>query len=158
MIDDRLKDVDEELAYTNLCDAFTVKNGRALALAMGLSPSAVTNARQRQSLPWEGIIRACKKSGISIDEIFEIEVTTHINKVHREKPDVPPPLAVDDLIAANALVDKVLDDEFFNKNLSAERELLISKKLRPVLIKAVFQYNFNEIFVKTIAQGALVMA
>jgi len=155
---DSLALVEVEEFIENLQRAFDVPSDRGLSIVMGLSPSAVTNARNRVSLPWEGVVRACKKAGISLDEIFEIEVTKHIDKVDRKKPDVPPPLGVDDLIAANALVDKVLDDELFNKNLPADRELFVYKKLRPLLIKAVFEHNFNEVIVKVIAQGALHMA
>jgi hypothetical protein len=155
---DSLVSVEVDWVIKNLYQAFNVDSDRGLSLILGLSVSAVRNAKLRNSIPWEGVCLACRNKGISVDAILGIEVTNHFDKVHREKPDVPPPLGVDDLIAANALVDKVLDDELFNKNLPADRELFVYKKLRPLLIKAVFEHNFNEVIVKVIAQGALHMA
>lgn len=155
---DTLNVVDVEAIYKTLFKKFNVDSDRGLSFAFGLSESAVRGARNRQSLPWEGVIVNCVKEQISLDSIFGIEDPTLHDKVHREKQDVPQPFGVEDLLAANALVDKILDDELFNKNLPPDRELLVRKKLQPVLIKAVFEHNFNEIFVKTIAQGALVMA
>lgn len=155
---DTLDVVDVEAVYKTLFKKFNVETDRGLSFAFGLSESAVRGARNRQALPWEGVIVNCVKEQISLDSIFGIKDPSLSDKVHRESPAVPPALGVEDLMAANALVEKVLDDELFDKNLPAERELLVRKKLQPVLVKAVFEHDFNEIFVKTIAQGALVMA
>ena len=155
---DTLENVDVERVYEFLFKKFSTNSDRGLSLAMGLSESAVRGSRHRNSIPWEGVIVACKRHGISLDEIFEIDVTTHIDKATRsEEPDKPAPLCADDLLAANAMVEKVLDDALYERNLPANIELQVCKKLRPVLIKAVFEHNFNEIFVKSIAKGALVM-
>ena len=80
------------------------------------------------------------------------------DEVNEHSSDTNPVLGIDDLLAANALVDKILEELLFTKNLPAERELAICKKLRPMLIQKAFEHNLNEVFVKTIAEGALYMA
>ncbi|PAJ71658.1 hypothetical protein CJF42_25540 [Pseudoalteromonas sp. NBT06-2] len=157
-----LENIDVDLVYNELCKQFNVKSYRALSLAMGLSVSAVGNARGRDSLPWEGVIIACKKRGISLDKLFEIEIVNTETDSNKTQPTKAPiqqkGLTAEDLLAVNTMVDKVLKEVVSTKCLPPERELFICNKLRPVLIKSAFEHDFNEIFVRSIAEGAVLMA
>ena len=87
---------------------------------------------------------------------MDILKSNEINKLSSK--DNQPTLGVDNLLAAHALVEKVLEELLYTKKLPAERELLICKKLRLILIQKAFEHNMNEVFVKTVAERALYMA
>jgi len=157
-----LENIDVSVIYNELYKQFNVKSDRALSMAMGLSVSAVGNARGRDSLPWEGVISACKRNGISLDDLFEIEVVKTQENYNKTQPISAPiqpkGLTAKDLLAVNVMVDKVLEEVLLSKNLPLDQELRIYKKLRPLLIETAFEYDFNEIFVKVTAEGAVRMA
>ncbi|OHU85509.1 MULTISPECIES: hypothetical protein [Pseudoalteromonas] len=158
MVLDTVQSVDVQKVYVRLYMLFNVDSDAGLSRALGLSASAVRNARNRNSLPWEGVINGCISHGIDLNEVF----TGSALKVNndKEKPsdnNDTERLAVTDVLAAHKLVVEVLDDILTNKHLNAERELLVRNKLTPLLLEKVFEYNFNEVMVKTVAEGALYM-
>ncbi|AZZ98268.1 helix-turn-helix domain-containing protein [Pseudoalteromonas sp. R3] len=143
---------------------FGVSSDRALSEELGLSHSGIAMARKKETLPYAAIVLACIKKGVSLDEIFEIESKSKSNDAtfNDKKPTVESSGSVrnstEDALAALALVEEIMDDLLEPKHLDAERELIIRNKLRPMLIEKAFEHNFNEIMVKTIAEGALYMA
>jgi len=157
MFDTNIVDIDFSV-FDRLSEILEVKSDRSLSLELGLSHSGVSTARKKNTLPYSAIVNTCVKRGISLDKVFNLDVikSTESNKLSSK--DNQPILGVDDLLAANALVEKVLEELLYTKNLPAERELLICKKLRPMLIQKAFEHNMNEVFVKTVAEGALYMA
>ncbi|KPH64148.1 helix-turn-helix domain-containing protein [Pseudoalteromonas porphyrae] len=157
MFDTTIVDIDFSV-FERLSEILEVKSDRALSLELGLSHSGVSTARKKNTLPYSAIVSTCIKRGISLDKVFALNVVNSAVIDHVSSKDSQPTLVVDDLLAANALVDKVLEELLFTKNLPAERELKICKKLRPMLIRKAFEHNMNEVFVKTIAEGALYMA
>ncbi|MBQ4864397.1 hypothetical protein J8L98_22145 [Pseudoalteromonas sp. MMG013] len=158
MVLDTVRFVDVEKVYEQLFKLFNVDSDAALSKALGLSASAVRNAKNRNSLPWEGVINGCISSGIDLNEVFTgsaIKVDNNDEEVSASNDTGS--LAVTDVLAANKLVVEILDEILANKRLTAERELLIRNKLTPLLLEKVFEYNFNEVMVKTVAEGALYM-
>ncbi|MBQ4814269.1 helix-turn-helix domain-containing protein [Pseudoalteromonas luteoviolacea] len=145
-----------EAVYERLYQLLGVTNDSALSEALGLSPAAVRNARNRQSLPWEGIVKTCADRSIDLNYVFGVEVEREINRSTESK--VSQTFSVSDAVTANALVEKILDDLMFVKNLPADKELFIRSKLRPMLFDKTFEYQFNEVMVRTAAEGALYMA
>ncbi|KID56864.1 hypothetical protein JF50_13280 [Pseudoalteromonas luteoviolacea] len=148
---------DIEAVYERLYKLLNVTSDSALSEILGLSPSAVRNARNRQSLPWEGIVKTCADRKIDLNHVFGVNVERDNNQ-GVESQDKTQAFDVSDAVAANALVEKILDDLMFVKNLPADRELFIRGKLRPMLFEKTFEYQFNEVMVKTAAEGALYMA
>lgn len=158
MVLDTVRFVDVQKVYGQLFKLFNVDSDAALSKALGLSASAVRNAKNRNSLPWEGVINGCIASGIDLNEVFTgSSMKVDNNNDETSKLDATDSLAVTDVLAANKLVVEILDEILANKGLTAERELLIRNKLTPLLLEKVFEYNFNEVMVKTVAEGALYM-
>ena len=158
MVLDTVRFVDVQKVYDQLFKLFNVDSDAALSKALGLSASAVRNAKNRNSLPFESVINGCIASGIDLNEVFTgSSINVDNNNEETSKPDDSSSLAVTDVLAANKLVVEVLDEILTNKRLTAERELLIRNKLTPLLLEKVFEYNFNEVMVKTVAEGALYM-
>jgi len=158
MVLDTVRFVDVQKVYGQLFKLFNVDSDAALSKALGLSASAVRNAKNRNSLPWEGVINGCIASGIDLNEVFTgSSMKVDNNNEETSKLDGTDSLAVTDVLAANKLVVEILDETLANKGLTAERELLIRNKLTPLLLEKVFEYNFNEVMVKTVAEGALYM-
>lgn len=157
MITDTIDDVDFTV-LERLEEKLAVNSDRALSIKLGLSHAGIAMARRKNTLPYGPIVSTCAKHNISLDYIFGIS-PIEIDEVNKTSSEhAQPILGVDDLLAANALVEKVLEELLYTKNLPAERELLICKKLRPMLIQKAFEHNMNEVFVKTVAEGALYMA
>ncbi|MBS3796688.1 hypothetical protein [Pseudoalteromonas sp. BDTF-M6] len=160
MFTDKISAVELDGVIDRLAEAFDAPSDRALSLKLGLSHSGIAMARRKNSLPYSAIVNSCAKYGLSTDEIFGIKVAKSKPspiQPQQKEPEKRVP-NVDDLIAADALVEKVLDDVLFHKNLPADRELIVRKKLRPKLIQTAFKYDLNELFVRTTAEGALHMA
>ena len=157
MFGDNVMEVDFTV-FDRLENKLGTKSDRSLSIELGLSHAGVSMARRKNTLPYNAIVGTCIKHRISLDYIFGISPieTGEVNKTSSEHAQ--PVLGVDDLLAANALVEKVLEELLYTKNLPAERELLICKKLRPMLIQKAFEHNMNEVYVKTVAEGALYMA
>lgn len=156
MFDGNVIDVDFSV-FDRLEKELGTKSDRSLSIELGLSHAGVSMARRKNTLPYGPIVLTCLKHGISLDYIFNNK-SNRPDEVNEHSSDTNPVLGIDDLLAANALVDKILEELLFTKNLPAERELAICKKLRPMLIQKAFEHNLNEVFVKTIAEGALYMA
>ncbi|OCQ21942.1 hypothetical protein A7985_09030 [Pseudoalteromonas luteoviolacea] len=162
MIDDSI-DLEIEEVVDRLQKRFAVKSDRALSMKLGLSHSVIAMAKKKRSLPYAAIVSMCKKEKISLDEVFGIEVdqasgSSSTEEKEPTKSEEVSRNSAEDALAAIALVEQIIDDLLYPKNLDAERELLIRKKLRPMLIEKTFEHNFNEVMVKTIAEGALYMA
>jgi len=157
MFDTTIDDIDFSV-FDRLTEILDVRSDRALSLELGLSHSGVSTARKKNTLPYNAIVNTCVKRGISLDKVFNVNVKQQTDFNKNASEESTKVLGVDDLLAANALVDKILEELLFTKNLPAERELAICKKLRPMLIQKAFEHNLNEVFVKTIAEGALYMA
>ena len=165
MVTDSILETDIEDVICRLRQKFGVTSNRALSEQLGLSQSGIAMAKKKGSLPYAAIVNTCMKRQISLDDVFGIynsqgkastndcDANNTSNKVEEQGQFY----SVDDAVAANAIVEKILDDLMFTKNLPADKELLIRAKLRPVLFDKVFEYQFNEIMVKTVAEGALVM-
>ncbi|MEC8325891.1 MAG: hypothetical protein VX100_07325 [Pseudomonadota bacterium] len=154
-------ELDVDKTYSKLFKIFNSKSNRALSIAMGLPPTTVQSAVNRHSFPWEGMIKACIKRGVSLDELFEIPIKDSKRTAQNEKATVvveQKGFNTDDMLKANDIVDRVLDQVLRPRALPAERELLVIKKLRPILLRAVFDHCFNEVLVKSIAEGALALA
>ena len=156
MFDGNVIDVDFSV-FDRLEKELGTKSDRSLSIELGLSHAGVSMARRKNTLPYGPIVLTCLKHGISLDYIFNNK-SNRPDEVNEHSSDTNPVLGIDDLLAANALIDKILEELLFTKNLPAERELAICKKLRPMLIQKAFEHNLNEVFVKTIAEGALYMA
>lgn len=166
MVTDSILETDVEEVICRLQHKFGVTSNRALSEQLGLSQSGIAMAKRKRSLPYAAIVSACIKRQISLDDVFGIEASkTAVNSSTKKdqestRGDVASEgnsLNVEDAKAANTLVEKILDDLMFTKNLPADKELFIRAKLRPVLFDKVFEYQFNEVMVKTVAEGALVM-
>lgn len=148
-----LSDVDGVI--DRLCKTFNVNSDRALSLYLELSHSSIAMARKKRSLPYAAIVAKCLNENISLDYIFAnrpkiIGETEPAQKVVTS--------SANEALAACALVQKVLDELLIKKNLPPERELKIRRKLQPILLAKVFELNFNELLIRTVAEGALIMA
>ena len=135
-----------------LYEAFNVSSDRSLSMKLGLSHSRIAMSRKSGALPVSSIVQTCINEKVSLDHIFGVkkylnnaEPVAHNNSTYEEAA------------AACKLVEKVIDELFENKNIDSDKELLIRKKLQPLLLQKVFELNFNEIMVKTVAEGALFM-
>jgi hypothetical protein len=165
MLTDSILQTDIEDVICRLRDKFEVSSNRALSEQLGLSQSGIAMAKKKSSLPYAAIVNACIQRQISLDDVFGIESERNsvdsakkkIDESKRDSEDKDSHYSVADAVAANSLVEKILDDLMFTKNLPANKELFIRAKLRPVLFNKVFEYQFNEVMVKTVAEGALVM-
>lgn len=164
MVTVNIIEVDLDAVLNRLQKVLKVTSDRALSDKLGLSTSGIAMSRKKNVLPYAAIVNTCMQHNVSTDEIFGItgSVSAQTSFTNESEPATTPAepkaLNADDLLAANAMVEKVLEQVLSKKQLPPERELLICKKLRPALIKAVFEHNFNEIFIRTIAEGALIMA
>jgi hypothetical protein len=153
MIAAKIEDIDIDAVYERLFKLMDVTSNRALSIAIGVSVSNVTSARSRQTLPWEAVILTSKKHGFSLDELFDVDVKQQAGskQVTASQPD----FTLDKLLAANQLVEDIFNEVLPSKLLSPERESFVCKQLRPILLKALFENDFNRTVVKVIAEGAL---
>ncbi|USE71509.1 hypothetical protein CTT31_20705 [Pseudoalteromonas maricaloris] len=158
MLDANIADTEIDKVIELLHEKFDVSSDRALSLKLGLSHSGIAMAKKKGTLPYAAIVNACIKNEISLDEVFGIAVNQLQNRSPKDKKDSSlPKNSVEDALVALALVEKITDDLLYSKNLDAERELLVRKKLQPMLIQKAYEHNFNEIMIRTIAEGALYM-
>ncbi|KZN30074.1 hypothetical protein N480_03775 [Pseudoalteromonas luteoviolacea S2607] len=163
MLGDSITESDIDKVIDILRDKLGASSDRALAMELGLSHSGISMSKKKGTLPYTSIVATCKKKKISLDEVFGIEVdqapgSSSTEEKEPTKSEEVSRNSAEDALAAIALVEQIIDDLLYPKNLDAERELLIRKKLRPMLIEKTFEHNFNEVMVKTIAEGALYMA
>ncbi|KZN39826.1 hypothetical protein [Pseudoalteromonas luteoviolacea] len=163
MVIDSISESEIDLVIERLRKELGVKSNRALSEKLGLSHSGVAMARKKGTLPYGPIVNGCIHYKISLDEVFGIELdqasgSSSTEEKEPTKSEEVSRNSAEDALAAIALVEQIIDDLLYPKNLDAERELLIRKKLRPMLIEKTFEHNFNEVMVKTIAEGALYMA
>ncbi|NOU50250.1 bacteriophage CI repressor [Pseudoalteromonas sp. JBTF-M23] len=153
--------VDVDLVIERLSNRLNVKSDRALSKEMGLSLSAVNQARKRGSLPWEGLIGLCKAKGISLDWLFDINPSD--NKKHNlgptpelihSKVNVDKELIRAELISVSTFVDEVMD-QVLEKDMPASRVLEIRKSLAPILVDAAIEYDMDKAIVAAVARSTL---
>lgn len=153
--------LDIELVIERLNKKLNVKSDRALSKEMGLSLSAVNQAKKRNSLPWEGVISVCKTKRISLDWLFDIELLEHKNHKQGLTPDSAVPKASLDkdavkseLLTISTFVDEVMD-QVLEKGMPASRMLDIRKALAPILIDAAIEYDMDRAIVAAVARSTL---
>lgn len=152
MFTDSIASADIDGVLDRLSKKLGVTSDRALSLALNLSHSGVAMAKKKATLPYGAIVEKCMKDGISLDYIFRNIANQSVRNEVANAGNVK-----SDAVAAFALTQRILDDLLYKKNLPPERELLVRKKLQPILIDKVFEHNFNEVMVRTVAEGALIM-
>ncbi|SFD54693.1 helix-turn-helix domain-containing protein [Pseudoalteromonas denitrificans] len=169
MIVDSVKKVDVTNVIKKLHVIFNVTSDRALSTALGLSLGTVGASLKRNTLPWEGIITACLDKGISLDELFSIEVQSQYERkstlvINQTKAnlDVDQPATTTNVSTNKAsyleidkMIESIMDEVLAPKNLSAERILLVRKSLRPVLVDAALEYSGDRTIVTAVARSTI---
>ncbi|WP_444996037.1 helix-turn-helix domain-containing protein [Aliikangiella sp. IMCC44359] len=143
--------IEFEVVIQRLKEKLSEKSDRALARALGMSDSGIAVARTTKSLPIIPIVNACVAQGISLDEIFLGQTT------NPDSAQTFHTLTQTDLIQASEMVDRVLDRVLTNNSLPTLQQFDAYKRLRPVLIKAVFDNDFDESIVTAIAEATLAL-
>ncbi|MEC4091872.1 helix-turn-helix domain-containing protein [Pseudoalteromonas rubra] len=163
MIVDKLssKGIDVDKVVDKLYRKLNVSSDRALSKEMGLSLSAVNQARKRGSLPYEGVIALCQKKHISLDWLFDIECSTKNENVENRVSGTPKNMVPsekeyvrEDLITISKFVEDVMD-QVLDKSLPVSRMLEVRKALAPVLIDAAMEYEMDESIVAAVARSTL---
>lgn len=158
MTTDTVKKVDTEKVTEKLKRELNVKSERALSIALGLSQSTYLNALNRESLPYEGIVKACIEKKISLDYIFGLPSSSANETVQLNSLQIDPRPSIDvkeHILGIDSLVEDVLDEVVSNTELPVERLLSIRKSLRPILIEAAVEYQSDIAIVTAIARSSL---
>jgi hypothetical protein len=167
MIVDSVKKVDVTNVIKKLHVIFNVTSDRALSTALGLSLGTVGASLKRNTLPWEGIITACLDKGISLDELFSIEVQSQYERkstlvINQTKANLEQPATTTNVSTNKAsyleidkMIESIMDEVLAPKNLSAERILLVRKSLRPVLVDAALEYSGDRTIVTAVARSTI---
>ena len=158
MTTDTVKKVDTEKVTEKLKRELNVKSERALSIALGLSLSTYLNALNRESLPYEGIVKACIEKKISLDYIFGLPSSSANETVQLNSLQIDPRPSIDvkeHILGIDSLVEDVLDEVVSNTELPVERLLSIRKSLRPILIEAAVEYQSDIAIVTAIARSSL---
>jgi len=156
MITDKIIPVEFENVVERLKVKFGVNSNTALSEALGMSAAGIAVARKSNSLPIIPIVNTCLKKGISIDEIFTGKGSDSTNS--QSPAQASDSFTKDDMVRASEVVDRVLDKVLIEKSVPDDRQFAVFKTLRPVLIDAVFEHDFNERYVYIIAKSALTLA
>ena len=155
MFTDSIDVADSEYVETvieRLCKAFNVSSDRSLSMKLGLSHSRIAMSRKNGSLPFSSIVQTCIRENLSLDHIFGIS-----HSLSESEANISNGSTYEEATAAYKLVENIINELIEDKNIDSDKELLIRKKLQPLLLQKVFQHNFNEIMVKTVAEGAFFM-
>jgi hypothetical protein len=154
-----LMSADIDLVLNRLHNKLNTKSDRGLSLKLGLSESAIAVSKNKKAIPYSAIVLTCLKYSISIDEVFDNHVEIK-NSDYRESRNDSNTIgySADKLLEVCNEVERILGDVLVIHRLPPDRVLMISNKLRPLLIKAAFENEFNYLFVKASAEGALMMA
>lgn len=150
MVSDKIQNSNKPLSeiLVSLKKALKVTSDRGLSETLGLSESAIAMSRRNGKLPYASIVVKCVEHSLSVDSIFGIDTE---NTVQTKVVS----MGCDKLIEVSEIVGQVLNEVLEARQLPPERELLVYKKLHPILIKAAFENDFNYLYVKGMAEGAL---
>ena len=151
-----LKKVDFEEVIDRLKKKLVIKSNRGLSELLGMSTSGISSGRRINTLQYAPIVETCLNRGIDLQYIFTGQYSESATSQSPTQAKVA--LTQEDLIRASEIVDRVLDKVLIEKSLPLERQFAVYKTLRPVLLKSVFEHDFNEKFVEIMAKGALTMA
>ncbi|WP_419147541.1 helix-turn-helix domain-containing protein [Pseudoalteromonas 'SMAR'] len=152
--------IDVDLVIQRLFETLNVNSDRALSKEMGLSLSAVNQARKRGSLPWEGVVNICKTQGISLDWLFDVKPENSKYKKTKLPKSVATSTSVEketvrsELLSINAFVEEVMD-QVVDKTIPASRMLEVRKALAPILIDAAIEYDMDKSIVAAVARSTL---
>ena len=156
MLSDTVCNVEFEEVIERLKVKLSVKSNRGLSDVLGMSSAGISSGRRNNTLPYAPIVETCLKKGIDLQYIFS--GTLSKSTISQSPAQAVDTFSKSDLIRASEMVDRVLDKVLNEKSLPLEREFAVYKTLRPVLMSAVFEHDFNEKFVEVMAKGAITMA